>query len=264
MMELRISPEFRDMFPRLNFEEQHLLEISIEEHGCTDTIKTCRGFIVDGHHRYEICTRLCIPYKVEELSFKDKSEVIEWIFNNQVGRRNLPPYHRGLLAIKYLKPLYAARARARMIAGMGYDPVETLPQGKTRDLIAQTVGLSGKQIDKIEFIEAHASGTDRQLLFQGKISINAAFIRTKSLGEKLEQVRLTCEKQGQEFREIERIKDNFSKLDENIKSAAVALSGELYGCSLETLSSVYAWISSKISCNDDFILPINTTHYANQ
>jgi len=47
--------------------------------------------LLDGHNRMEICERLEIEYKVEELDFASREEAMDWIDRNQLGRRNLSP-----------------------------------------------------------------------------------------------------------------------------------------------------------------------------
>ena len=77
------------MIPPLKKEEYKNLEESIKAEGCRDPIITWKGFIVDGHNRYEICTKLHIPYKTVQISFDSREEAISWICLNQLSRRNL-------------------------------------------------------------------------------------------------------------------------------------------------------------------------------
>lgn len=50
--------------------------------------------LIDGHNRFEICTRLGIEYDVEEMLFDGRDAVMDWIDANQLGRRNLSPEDR--------------------------------------------------------------------------------------------------------------------------------------------------------------------------
>jgi hypothetical protein len=49
--------------------------------------------LLDGHNRHEICTKHDIFYKIEEISLGDRQAAINWIVNNQLGRRNLTAAH---------------------------------------------------------------------------------------------------------------------------------------------------------------------------
>ncbi|WP_286763011.1 MULTISPECIES: hypothetical protein [Rhodopirellula] len=49
------------------------------------------NLLIDGHNRYEICTRLGIEYSVSELQFDCRDDAENWIDVNQAGKRNLGP-----------------------------------------------------------------------------------------------------------------------------------------------------------------------------
>lgn len=53
--------------------------------------------LIDGHNRYEICTRLGIPFETVEKQFGNREEAADWIDANQLGRRNLSPEQMSLL-----------------------------------------------------------------------------------------------------------------------------------------------------------------------
>ena len=86
---LLIDPEFRDLIPALQESERKILEENLIKEGCRDPIAIWNGVILDGHNRYEICTRLGIPFEVRERHFDNREEAIIWICANQLGRRNI-------------------------------------------------------------------------------------------------------------------------------------------------------------------------------
>ena len=45
--------------------------------------------LLDGHNRYEICTRLELPFDIDEKRFASREAAEDWIDKNQLGRRNL-------------------------------------------------------------------------------------------------------------------------------------------------------------------------------
>lgn len=47
--------------------------------------------LVDGHNRYEICTRLGIDFDTVEVEFDDRDAAMDWIDANQMGKRNMSP-----------------------------------------------------------------------------------------------------------------------------------------------------------------------------
>lgn len=89
--ELTIDPEFAALIPPLAPEEREQLERNILADGCRDPLTAWGGVIVDGHNRYEICTRHGIPFDTIQKDFADRDEAMDWMDANQLGRRNLTP-----------------------------------------------------------------------------------------------------------------------------------------------------------------------------
>lgn len=96
-MELKINNEFRKLIPPLTKDEYEQLEQNILDDGCRDALVVWNGFIVDGHNRYEICTRRGLEYKTTSIEFNDEEEAKDWIDKNQLGRRNLTPDQRSII-----------------------------------------------------------------------------------------------------------------------------------------------------------------------
>jgi len=95
--ELKIDSYFKTLIPPLSRQEYLQLEQNILTEGCLDPIVTWRGIIIDGHNRYEICRRHNIPFRTVEMTFDYKEEVIAWICNHQLGRRNVTEETRKFL-----------------------------------------------------------------------------------------------------------------------------------------------------------------------
>ncbi len=129
--------------------------------------------LIDGHNRFEICTRHGLPFETKEMVFGDRSHAIEWIIRNQFGRRNLPPYIRTKLAL-VLEETIAKRAGQRMIAGKKTDPSQKSEQGKTAQQLAAIAGVSHDTVAKVKKIEAKATPQVKAKLASGEMSINEA------------------------------------------------------------------------------------------
>jgi len=86
---MKINEELRKLIPPLTKEEFFILEKSIKNEGCRDPIVIWNDVIVDGHNRFEICTKHNIPYKTIQKNFDSIEEVKIWMIDNQSGRRNL-------------------------------------------------------------------------------------------------------------------------------------------------------------------------------
>ena len=113
MKELKIDPELKDLLPPLTDEEYKQLEKNIVENGFDKNfpIMEWHGFIVDGHNRYDICKKHNITdYVVGTLAYETKEEVMEWMLDIQLGRRNLSPIQRIAITEKY-RPIYEKQAK---------------------------------------------------------------------------------------------------------------------------------------------------------
>lgn len=86
---IKIKKEFKNLICPLLRHEYLQLEANIIADGCRDPIITWNDYIIDGHNRYEICTKNNIPFKVLEMEFECHEAVIAWICANQLGRRNI-------------------------------------------------------------------------------------------------------------------------------------------------------------------------------
>lgn len=88
--EPKINPDFAFFIKPLDAEERTKLRQSIIEDGIREPIVLWEetGEIVDGHNRYDISKELKIPCPTRVKSFKNADEVLLWMADNQLGRRN--------------------------------------------------------------------------------------------------------------------------------------------------------------------------------
>lgn len=64
---LKINENFRATLPRLSKHRYKALEEDILSNGCQIPIEVQEGTIIDGHHRYEICMRHKVPFKIRKI-----------------------------------------------------------------------------------------------------------------------------------------------------------------------------------------------------
>lgn len=107
--ELRTEPEYENKIPPLTPEEFQQLEDNILAEGrVLVPIDTWNGVIIDGHHRWKVIQKHPeIPYDVREHDFPDKWAAFEWMYRNQLGRRNLTNEQRTYMIGK----MYEARKK---------------------------------------------------------------------------------------------------------------------------------------------------------
>lgn len=179
-----IDQEFQALIPPLSAEERAQLESNILADGCRDPLVVWGDVLVDGHNRYEICTRHDLPFDTVEVEFESRSHAVEWIIKNQFGRRNLSDYQRGVLALR-MKPIMEERARANLVASGGDkksdeaksgspksdDPIKPI---RTDAAVAELANLGKDTIRKIERIEEVAAPEVKAIAAAGDVSINLA------------------------------------------------------------------------------------------
>lgn len=101
--DIKIDPEFRSLVPAMSDDERKQLEKNLIEHdGARDPLTVwLRGdddeVLLDGHNRYEICTRLGLRFSYRHFRLDTRDEAADWIDKNQLGRRNLSDDGRTLL-----------------------------------------------------------------------------------------------------------------------------------------------------------------------
>ena len=156
--DIKIDAEFAALIPPLSAEERQQLEENIVEHGgVRDPLvvwsKNGTLTLIDGHNRYEICTRLELDFDIKEMRFSDRSHAEEWIIRNQFGRRNLPVYDRVILA-KRLEEVISKRSRQGERTDLCQKSDKSLPPLDTKREIAKVAGVSHDTVAKVKKIEA--------------------------------------------------------------------------------------------------------------
>lgn len=172
---LYIDPELQAWIDPLSPAELAGLEASLLEEGCRDPLVVWAGLLLDGHHRYTLCTKHGIDFQtVEKTGLVTKEDAMLWMINNQLSKRNMTDFARVALALKS-KPMVEARANARMLAGQA-DPRQNSDEGpiRTDESIAKMAGVSRDTVRKVEKIIEKASAEIIAQVRNGELSINAA------------------------------------------------------------------------------------------
>jgi N6-adenosine-specific RNA methylase IME4 len=115
---MKIDPEFKSLIPALSNDERAGLESDIARDGrATVPLVVWNGMLLDGHNRYEICTKLALPFTTQAAPgwVKDRRDARIWIRTNALNRRNLGPITRAELASGNEED-FRAKARERQAA----------------------------------------------------------------------------------------------------------------------------------------------------
>lgn len=103
-----IDPEFRDLLPPTSSGPTEILEAEIVANGGPDhdlVVWKEQNILIDGHRRYAICKRNGIRPLITKKSFPDREAVKDWMWTNQLQRRNLCDHDQAVLTARYLAKL---------------------------------------------------------------------------------------------------------------------------------------------------------------
>ena len=181
MTELTILDELKNLLPPLTAEEYAGLEESILKDGCLSPLVVWNGTLVDGHSRYEICLKHGIPFSVKNIDFANLDTAKFWAWKYQDHRRNLTPFQRVELALKF-KDTFAKKAKERQgrAGGRSGNRVEGVPINTVSQL-AIIARVSRDTIRKAEHIASFADDETKNRLRRGDkgTSIHREYKRLK-------------------------------------------------------------------------------------
>ena len=191
--DIQVRSELQNFITPLSEDSREQLEENIKLNGCLDplTLWERKGeelVLVDGHNRYQICSKHDIPFKVRIIRFGSEEEAKDWMINHQLGRRNLNPdqlsYFRGL---KY--------ERMKKKRG-GYDKVLSSGQSgdKTSEVLAREFNVSDRTILRdaefakgIEII-ARSNPSMKNDILLGRIKVKKSDVQTLAQVKDMRQI----------------------------------------------------------------------------
>ena len=194
-MNIVINEELKQYIDPLTPNEYAALERSLLAEGCRDALVLWGDVLIDGHNRYEICSKYDLPFKtIQNDSFQSLEDVLLWMIDNQLGRRSVSDFQRGMLALRK-RDIIAARTKAEATPAKNTSTEENEGAAasdapatsddpwhaddntgriKTREDIARAAGISSATIGQIDRIRKTAAPELVQAVRSGAISINAA------------------------------------------------------------------------------------------
>lgn len=170
MRNIIIDEEFKGLIPALSNHEKEALEKNIIKDGCLDALIVWQeeGILIDGHNRYEICTRLGIDFDTREMSFSSRDDVTDWMDRHQLGRRNLTPEQmsliRGRIYNRTKKPVGSVNQYTSASDQNDH-------QQNTSESLAQEFGVSsptvrrdGKFVETVENLAEHIPTLNAEIM----------------------------------------------------------------------------------------------------
>lgn len=208
-MQITIDKEFQALIPPLTVEEYDRLEESILNEGCRDAIVVWEEHkvhyddltgntdvipyppvIIDGHNRYEICTRHNIPFNTVYADLPDRDEVKLWMMKNQLARRNLNDFQRIEITHKCEDAVKAKAEQRRLNNLVQNTEREIFPtrQGRANDELGAMAGVSGKTYEHAVKVLETAPEPVVEATRQNDLSIHAAYQVTRMEPEQQQEI----------------------------------------------------------------------------
>lgn len=197
-MNLKVDKEFQEKIPPLTEAEFEQLKENILSAGeVYEPIAVWNGVIVDGHNRWKIILEHPeIRYRVKEMQFADRWAAFEWMYKNQLGRRNLTEKQKDYMIGKMYearKQTIARNEKGQFAPnGQNVRTVDRREQqdgtagqiGKEVGVDSRTVRRAGKFAQGVDALKAVSPEAAEKVL-QGEANITKAMIQDlPSKGEK--------------------------------------------------------------------------------
>lgn len=178
-----IKDEFKKLIPPLAIEEFNQLEKNIIADGCRDPLLTWNGILIDGHNRYEICTKHGLKFIVVEKDFVDSSAAKLWMIDNQNGRRNLTDGWKYQLTLSK-KEILLEIGKENLKTNIGGEHVglSIVDKGthNTQKTIANDLGWSTGKVAMADRVWKEATPEIKEQVLSGDVSINEAYKAIKA------------------------------------------------------------------------------------
>lgn len=173
----KINEDFKNVMPPINELEYRQLETSIIDNGFLNScpIVTWEEFIVDGHNRYEICKKHNIKFShivLDTNVYKTNSDVIKYIIDTHLNRRNLTSAQKISIVYKY-KDIIEYKAKMNMKIGGKGDQIEG--SINTRKELAKMAGVGESTLRNFEVVIKSGNKSLIQQMMSGEESIYGVY-----------------------------------------------------------------------------------------
>jgi ParB-like chromosome segregation protein Spo0J len=184
------------------------------------------GIVLDGHHRFKICTELGTKPLFTVRKFKDVLDEKLFVIKSNLERRHLNNFQRIELALKS-KPFIEEKAKRNESLGgkgKGKDVKYLTPLRRANQKVGELAGVSHETVRKVEKLIESLSDHELDIVRKGEISINQAYhavLLTKIRAEIQEKLRSEI----QTYRpEMDNINDELIRLERLLTESKDSLS----------------------------------------
>jgi len=187
---MKINPELKKIIPPLTPDEKEGLENSLTSEGCRDSIILWNDFIIDGHNRYEICTKHNISFDTINKEFDSIEDVKVWMINNQKSRRNLTDGWKYELAQKKKELLIKkgreniSKAQKERHSGVSLSIIDKDRNHNTQKELSKELGWSTGKTAMADKVWKDATPEIKEKIKSGEETISNAYKTIKGENQK--------------------------------------------------------------------------------
>ena len=198
MQNIIIDDEFRIYLPTLDKATYEALEQSLLEHGARDSLVLWNDILIDGYNRLRICTEHDIPFTTVSMEFDTREDVLDWIIENQLARRNLTPielsHFRGMLfnskkRIRGINNQYPGKNSRPHSEGVKTSSLTAREIGERFNVSKATIERDGKVAQALNAIAEVSLDAKRKVL-SGEVAVDRSKLQrlSKASKEEIEEV----------------------------------------------------------------------------
>jgi len=187
--EINEDKEFHNLLPPLPEDVRKALEDSIRNEGLREALTAWKEdgklVLIDGYNRLKFCRKHGKDYRVIVKSFNDREEVKLWMWKNQESRRNMTPYQRIEVVLKF-KGVVREQAKKKQGRAVceNFNKLKVnkakVEQIRTNEVLGKWAGVSYPQVGKVlkiqeKIAEGKISQEVLDALRNGNVSIDSAY-----------------------------------------------------------------------------------------
>ena len=194
---VKVNPEYKNLVPKLNKEDDLNLDESIKIHGIREPLTFNRkNVILDGHSRLEKAEKYkikLIPKKVRH--FDNPLEEEKYVIECNLQRRHLNSFQKVELGIPLIE-IESQLAKQRQKANLKNNKSSLAPneandkKGKTVKKVSEKITVPPSTIERAKTIIEKGSDELKDKVRSGKTSINSAYQQVTKTTRNLPKVEL--------------------------------------------------------------------------
>lgn len=152
-------------FPSMPEEEYELLKADMKEHGQVEFITTHEGKVLDGWHRFRVCTELGLTPRLQKFTKKD---AVAFVKSKNWHRRHMDASQRAFMIVSLNE--WAASGTSKKTTGAILHPSATVAE------MAEEAGTSERVIQQAKKVESDGSAALKEAVKDKVLPVHKAAV----------------------------------------------------------------------------------------